>query len=79
MTPQQKNAVRTLVKIILETVNETDGGPESHFYLPLSQHVSLDQFQQLMGQLYSLQALQNKSHWISKGPKFDSLLKGLTQ
>jgi len=79
MTPQQRQAVRTLVKIILETVAETEGGPESHFYLPLSQHVSPGQFQQLMGQLYSLEALTNKGHWISKGPKFDSLLKGLTQ
>jgi hypothetical protein len=53
MTPDQLNAIRMVLKIIVDTVNETPtGAPAGVMYAAMMAHgCSLDQFNQLTGAL----------------------------
>ena len=78
-----KNQVKLLLThlAILETVNDSDnslgGIPESHVYLALG--MNYDHACQVIHPLITAGVLNNKSHLLTKGPKFDQLFKALKE
>lgn len=72
MTPQQIQAVRAIARVIVESVREVGTAPAGPMYAALmGQGCTLNQFQQIMGQLCRAGFLTHdeESHTYSIGAK----------
>lgn len=64
MTPQQAQAVRQIVGALLETVTAmgTRGAPGGRLYAAAMGHMSLEQFEVLMGALVTAGKVRRQGH-----------------
>lgn len=78
-----KNQVQLLLThlAILETINDAENGlggvPESMVYLALG--MDYDTSCRVIGPLVDAKIINNKSHLLTKGEKFDTLFKALKE
>jgi len=66
--------MNAVVKAILECI-PPEGMPSGHLYAALMGRMSLDQYQNMIGALKALGALTEERYWLSRGPKYNEIIR----
>lgn len=73
---QKKELMQILVLMVLINIAE-DGTPSSEIYARMSDKLTLNQYQMLIDRLEGDELLVRRSHFITRGPKYEPMATGL--